>query len=102
MATLAEIEAAWNGGEGDQDAVRALADAYVAANPAEFTEFEPLTIEQLVTAVDGKRAKRASPRANSASRSGCGITSSRRASVENTPLRLGTRHDLLTHRRGGR
>jgi hypothetical protein len=56
MTALADIEAAWAEGTGDQEAVRALADAYVTANPAEFTELAGLSIEQLVTAVDVFRA----------------------------------------------
>jgi hypothetical protein len=56
MTTLAEIEATWDEGRGDQEAVRQLADDYVAANPAEFTELEKLDLPQLVTAVDVFRA----------------------------------------------
>ena len=55
-ATLQEIQDAWDEGAGDEAAVRALADEYVAAHPEEFTEYAELSIEQLVAAVDAFRA----------------------------------------------
>lgn len=59
MTTLAEVHDAWDKavGEGrDEEGTRALADAYVAEHPDEFSELSGLTIEQLVTAVDVFRA----------------------------------------------
>lgn len=55
-ATLQEIQDVWAEGEGDQEAVRSLADEYVAAHPEEFSEYADLTIEQLVAAVDAFRS----------------------------------------------
>jgi hypothetical protein len=53
MATsLQEIEDLWNGGAGDAEAVRALADEYVAANAAAFADLAEKPIEALVKAVD--------------------------------------------------
>lgn len=58
-ATLQDIQDAWvNTDEHPRDEAltRSLADEYVAANPAEFTELAELSVEDLVSAVDVFRA----------------------------------------------
>lgn len=55
-STLQEIEDLWDAGSGDQEAVRAAADAYVAANADEFSDFASKTLEELVSAIDVFRA----------------------------------------------
>lgn len=54
---LAAIKAAWTNPAGrDDNAVRAMCDAYVTANPAEFAEFASMAISACVTAVETFRA----------------------------------------------
>ena len=55
-STLQEIEDLWDAGSGDQEAVRAAADEYVAANPDEFAGFSDKTLPELVESVDVFRA----------------------------------------------
>lgn len=54
---LEAIKAVVDPGEGqDLDKARELSDAYVAAHPEEFADFEDMTIEAVVQAVDVFRA----------------------------------------------
>lgn len=54
---LAAIKAAWTNPAGrDDDAVRTMADAYVAAHPTEFAEYELMAIADCVAAVEAFRA----------------------------------------------
>lgn len=57
--TLKAIRDAWDkttGGGRDEDEARALADAYVAEHPDEFTELATMTLEQCVESVEVFRA----------------------------------------------
>lgn len=59
MPTLQDIQDAWNVTDThprDEALTRQLADEYVAANPAEFTELQDMSIEELVQSVDVFRA----------------------------------------------
>lgn len=65
MTALKDIRDAWDPGDPhtknvdskrDEDKARKLADAYVKANPDEFTELADMTIEQCVQAIDVFRA----------------------------------------------
>ena len=51
-AELQAIKDKWNETPRDEAACRSMSDAYVAANPGEFTGYEGKTIENLALAID--------------------------------------------------